>query len=82
MNNNILANTVINNVKIYFIYVGKALAGTLHNDVRILKEAALSIQSENEKLKKQVARKNATTPSSVAKKSPSKKASPKDSGSK
>lgn len=81
MSNNIVPGTLINKVKIYFIYLSRALTGTLHEDVRILKEAAIEIQAENEKLKKQVARKTATATVSVAKKTPSKKA-PKDSGSK
>lgn len=76
---NIVPHSVLNAVKIYFIYLGKALKGTLHEDIRILKEAAIDIKNENDKLKKKVEKKTATV--SVAKKAPSKKA-PKDSGSK
>jgi topoisomerase IA-like protein len=90
MNNNEYAeyaNTKWNAFKIYFIYIGKALRGTLHNDVKEVKKLAIQLLEENAKLQKKVAKKTATV--SVAQKAPSKKAATKpapktdkDSGSK
>lgn len=76
----IYAHTKWNAVKIYFIYLGKALRGSIHKDIKEVKEIAINLIEENIKLQKKVAKKTATV--SVAKKAPSKKAASKDSGSK